>query len=235
MRKTILIGVMFCSLIQLSPIRVQGYRLFNEAWLVTPFSADAEIIEPVTKADLDENGISESIKIVNAQGILESNGKTVWESPVEWQVVQALISDLNGDGQAELTLLVQRPYQPWPVDEWLPYGGRIKEFQDTSGMSCHIILIGWKKGRYREMWAGSSMSQPALRIGTADLNQDGRTELITMEGTYNNKDIFPGNAIKVWEWNGFGFSLLSSLPGDFNNFLIFKSVSEENTPYIIAY
>lgn len=159
----------------------------------------------------------------------------MWESPSNWQVKQALISDLNLDDKAELILLVRRPYAPWPVDQWLPYGGRIAEFQDPDGMSCHIILIGWKNGSYRDVWAGSGMSQPALEIGTADLNQDGRDELVTLEGRYDNHGIFPGTAIKLWEWNGFGFSLLSSLPGKFNHFKLLRSSSDSSATTIIVY
>jgi len=235
MRKSILLAILFCSLFQLSPIRVKAYRIVDETWLPIQFDSDVKLVTPATQADLDGNGILEKVILKNGHASLKTNGITVWESPPDWQVKQALISDLNHDDQAELTLLIQRPYRPWPVDQWLPYGGRIADFQDSSGMSCHIILIGWKDGRYKEIWAGSSMSQPALVIGVADLNQDGRVELITMEGTYNDKSIFPGKAFKLWEWNGFGFSLLSSLPGEFNNFMIFKSQSEHNTTSIIAY
>jgi hypothetical protein len=235
MRKIILIGVLLGSLLQLSPIRVNTYQIADGIWQPIQFRPDVELVKPVTRADLDGNGIPEVISLDNGIARLKTNGMTVWESPPGWQVKQALISDLDQDDKPELTLLIQRPYQPWPVDQWLPYGGRIADFQDPSGMSSHIILIGWKDGRYKEVWAGSSLSQPALVIAAADLNQDGRTELVTMEGTYNTKKIFPGKAIKLWEWNGFGFSLLSSLPGEFNNFMIFKSRSEFNAPSIIAY
>lgn len=223
------------SLLQLSPIRVNVYEYTETGWQAASFVADAQLITPITQADLDGNGIPEQVILENGHASLTNDGTTVWESPSGWQVTQALMSDLNLDNKTELVLLVRRPHQPWPVDQWLPYGGRIEDFQDASGMSSHIILIGWREDRYREVWAGSSMSQPALGMVAADLNQDGRIELVTMEGTYDNKGIFPGKAIKLWEWNGFGFSLLSSLPGDFNNFMVFNSVSEENTPYIIAY
>lgn len=234
-RKSIIYGLIFCSLLQISPVRVSAYRYSDGEWQPVPFSADTRILLPVMNADLDGNGLNEEVNIENGHANLTTTGTTVWESPTDWQVKQVLISDLNQDGRAELILLIDRPYKPWPVDQWLPYGGRIEYFQDANGMSSHIILIGWKEGRYREAWAGSSMSQPALEIGTADLNQDGRVELVTMEGTYDDRGIFPGKAIKLWEWNGFGFSLLASLPGDLNQFMIFRSASEENNTFIITY
>ena len=222
-------------MLQLSPIRVSAYRVSEEAWQSTPFSTDALYMLPLTQADLDGDGVPEKISIINDQVFLATNGQIVWESPSDWHVIQALISDLDHDGHPEFTLLIRRPFQSWPVDQWLPYGGRIADFQDASGMSNHIILIGWRDGRYKEIWAGSSMSQPALAIDVADLDQDGQVELVTMEGIYDDQSFFPGKAIKLWEWNGFGFSLLSSLPGKFNNFMIFTSPSELNSTSIIAY
>lgn len=233
--KFCLLGIVLCSLLQLSPIRVNAYQSADAGWQPAPFRADAQFIAPITRADLDGNGVEEEVMLTNERVHLMSNGISEWDSPADWQVKQALISDLNQDNQAEITLLVRRPYRPWPVDQWLPYGGRIEDFQDASGMSSHIILIGWKDGRYREIWAGSAMSQPALTIAAADVNQDGRIELITMEGTYIHKRLFPGKAIKLWEWNGFGFSLLASLPGKFNNFMLFGSPMQFNVPLLIVY
>lgn len=227
--------LIFCSSLQLSPIRVNAYHFTGAGLLSSPFSTDAQFIPPITQVDLDGNGVPENIVINNDQAFLISNGQYVWESPSDWQVLQTLISDLDQDDKPEITLLIRRPFHPWPVDQWLPFGGRIEDFQDSSGMSCHIIMIGWKDERYKEIWAGSSLSQPALSIAAADLDQDGQIELITMEGVYDERSVFPGKTLKLWEWNGFGFSLLTSLPGKYNNFMIFTSRSKQSAITIITY
>ena len=106
--------------------------------------------------------------------------------------LQAQISDLNRDGGPEATLLVWRPFQPWPVDQWLPHGGRIESFHDDQGNSCHIILIGWRGSAYGELWAGSALAGPVRSFAAADLNGDGSQELLTLEGSYAEAEVRAG-------------------------------------------
>lgn len=234
-RKPILLGMIICTLLQLSPVSIHVYKFSGNTWSSTSYPVDTQIMPPLTRADLDGDGQLDILVHENNQTNIVSNGLVVWKSPSDWQVIQALISDLNLDGKHEVTLLIRRPFRPWPVDRWLPYGGRISDFQDSSGQGCHIILIGWMDGRYKEIWAGSSMSQPALAIGAADFNQDGRVEMVTLEGAYNDTNSSTGNAIKLWEWNGFGFSLLSTLTGEFDNFKIIQSPTNQNTTLILVH
>jgi hypothetical protein len=118
---------------------------------------------------------------------------------------------LNRDRRPEVTLLVWRPFRPWPVDAWLPHGGRIQSFQDSNGSSCHIILIGWKQDAFREVWAGSALVDPVKRFAAADLMGDGKPYLVTLEGAYNDPPSAPSRRLSIWEWNGFGFSIVNEL------------------------
>jgi hypothetical protein len=143
-----------------------------------------------------------------------------WQSPQTWQVRQALIADLNQDEHPEAVLLVWRPFQPWPVDAWLPHGGRIDSFHDSSGRSCHIILIGWYKESFRERWAGSALAEPVESFAAADLAGSGEQFLVTLEAQYDDPPSAPARYLKVWEWNGFGFSLVSTIEGPFSQMAI---------------
>jgi hypothetical protein len=139
----------------------------------------------------------------------------VWQSPSDWQVKHGQVTDLTRDGQPELALLVWRPFRPWPVDRWLPNDGRIAGFQTADGQSCHIILVGWMPGGYREVWAGSAMADPVISFAAADFNADGNQELATLEGGYADPDAVVSHILKVWEWNGFGFTVVSEMKGSF--------------------
>jgi hypothetical protein len=127
-----------------------------------------------------------------------------------------VITDLNRDGLLEAALLVWRPFKPWPVDAWLPNGGRINNFHDSSGRSCHIILIGWYQEAFRERWAGSALAEPVNSFAAVDLIQNGMQYLVTLEGAYDDLPSAPSRRIKVWEWNGFGFSVVSESEGAFS-------------------
>lgn len=126
-----------------------------------------------------------------------------------------IVSDLNRDGMNELALVVWRPHQPWPVDSFLPHGGRIADFKNARGLSCHVILIGWDGQEYRELWAGSALIDPVSHIRAADLDGDGSQELVALEGSY--KSWQQGGNLTVWDWNGFGFRLLERVPGNFSD------------------
>jgi hypothetical protein len=106
-------------------------------------------------------------------------------------------------------MLVWRPFAPWPIDAFLPDGGRIAGFHDAQNRSCHIILFGWKQGAFRELWAGSALAEPLLDFYAADWNGDGRQELMAVETGYDQPTT--AKALSLWEWNGFGFSLIGRL------------------------
>ncbi|MGE5376426.1 MAG: hypothetical protein ACM3XO_15310 [Bacteroidota bacterium] len=82
-------------------------------------------------------------------------------------------------------------------------------------MSCHIILIGWKQGAYRELWAGSAMANPVKRFTTVDLLGTGAQYLVTLEGEYEDPLSAPARRLKLWEWNGFGFTVVNELDDSF--------------------
>jgi hypothetical protein len=138
-------------------------------------------------------------------------------------VQQALIADLNRDGLPEIVLLVWRPFKPWPIDAWLPSGGRIKNFHDSAGRSCHIILIGWAKNSFRERWAGSAMAEPIKTFAVTKLTGNETEFLVTLESSYDDPPSAPARQLKVWEWNGFGFTLVSKMTGSFSQLEIVRA------------
>jgi len=149
----------------------------------------------------------------------ESSTGSRWESPGSWTVTEIVSGDLNRDGNADYGLLVWRPFEPWPIDAFLPSGGRIADHHNQDGMSCHFILIGWDGNKYRELWAGSALAQPISHLQAADVDQDGYQELIGIEGKY---DAGETGDLTVWKWQGFGFTLSERIEGNFSSY----SVSE---------
>jgi hypothetical protein len=155
------------------------------------------------------------VSLSGGQVTISAGGRRLWSSPPAWRVTQVESADLNRDGLVEVVMLVWRPFRPWPVDASMPSHGRIDSFQNAAGQSCQLILIGWKDGRFKEVWAGSALSHPLTAFTAADLDGDGRAELLTLDSDYTDPPGAPAASLSAWEWNGFGFTLLDRRSGRF--------------------
>ncbi len=208
------------SLCQASPVPLHALRVESNRLAPAIIPPGLKAFPTPPAADLDGEPPLETLSLSAGHLEIRSAGETAWQSPADWDVLQAAFTDLDHDGLLEVTLLVWRPFRPWPVDRWLPNGGRIEAFQDAQGYSCQLILIGWREGSYRELWAGSAMSKPVTSFLAADLDSDGRQELLTIESDYAAPRTAPGHVLKTWDWNGFGFSIVSQMGGTFINRLV---------------
>lgn len=205
-----------------SPLPLRAWRL--EGGKIQPHTSPipGRPEQSVPAGDLNGDGLDESVWRGGGRVEIRAAGALLWRSPADWQVIRARISDLDRDGTPELALLVWRAFQPWPVDEFLPHGGRIDAFQDRAGRSCHLILIGWRRGEFRELWAGSALADPLQDFLAADLDDDGKQELIALENRYINSQTAPAWALSVWGWNGFGFTLVDRVNGKFDNLMLLR-------------
>jgi len=213
----------FGTLLQVSPASLRALELGPAGLVPVPIPAGTAPVPLVLQGDLDRDGRPETLALAGGRLSIFSAAVTVWQSPETWQIVQAAITGLDRDGQSEVTLLLWRPFRPWPVDQWLPNGGRISEFHNAEGRSCHIILVGLRNGRFQELWAGSAMAEPISSFAAVDLNGDNVQELVALEGRYTDPSSAPARALKVWEWNGFGFSVVSLLDGGFDKLTLVQA------------
>jgi hypothetical protein len=229
LRKFILLVLLVLGMVlQTSPAPLRALELGPVGLATVSLPAGNIAIQPVSRADFNRDGSAESLLLAGGRLTILSHGQSAWQSPAAWTVIQAAVTDLNHDGMPEATLLVWRPFRPWPVDQWLPYGGRIADFHDAAGYSCQIILIGWRGSEYGELWAGSAMAEPVRFFAVAGSNAGGSQELITLEGRYSGSRSAPGHAIKVWNWNGFGFTVVSTIEGTFDQMALVQARDGRN-------
>jgi len=219
-----LIVLVLASLFQLTPAPLHAWSLTADGLRPQPLPAQGRPLTPPGAVDLKGDGRLETQELAHGQAQILSDGSVVWQSPSNWQVLQADFTDLNRDGRPELTLLVWRAFKTWPVDRWLPYGGRIQDFHDAAGRSCQLILIGWRGDAYGELWAGSALAEPVRQF--AVLSPDGRAQaLVTLDGSYASPSYAPAHALKVWTWNGFGFTVVSSVKGSFTHLVVLRDAN----------
>jgi hypothetical protein len=213
-------------LLQVTLIPLRAFSLGPNGLIQESMPTGNETVPTLREGDLDGNGTPESFDLTRGRLTIFSGRETAWHSPAGWQIIQAAITDLNHDGHLEVILLIWRPFRSWPVDQWLPHGGRIADFQDAEGQSCQIILIGWKINGYRELWAGSAMAEPIKSFAAVDLDGDNNQELVALEGQYSDPRSAPARTLKVWEWNGFGFTVVSTLDGEFNTITLVQATNK---------
>ncbi len=218
--KNRLILIALIVLLTLSPVQLEFWTLQTESLSRNSGNFSSWQIhkpKPITNLDFGsehdciQTG-DQSIQIVDCQ----NKTITKWQTPEPWKVTEAISADLNRDGKNEMVMVVWRPHKVWPIDSFLPSGGRIADFHDRSNSSCHLILVGWDGNEYRELWAGSSLIKPVFNIRAADLDNDGYQELVSLEGKYDN---WNGTGdLTVWDWSGFGFRLRDRQNGIFSKF-----------------
>jgi len=223
-----LILISVSTLLWVAPSHSILFTWDGQALIEASTSPSGLTIPTNTPLDLDKDGSPESVTLQEGKVEIQSDGQPVWSSPSNWEVAQAETTDLNHDGSPEIALLLWRQFAPWPIDAYIPQPGRIADFHNRNNRSCHLILIGWSRGVYRELWAGSALADPLFDITPIDLDHDGQQELAALESRYD-APFFEANAITVWEWNGFGFTLLSRSPkGYFHSLnLVQTSTGEE--------
>jgi len=134
--------------------------------------------------------------------------------PSTWHITASTLADVTGDGSPEWALVVWRPWRDWPIQSWSSASSPIAGFHDAAGESCHLILLDPRDGR--EVWAGSALPAPILALAVGDVDGDGRSDVVTLEGDYATGRNGPASRVDVWKWNGFGFTLdWRSPPGIF--------------------
>jgi len=221
--------IVILALMSVEPARLSAWIFSQQALQAESLAAlvpSAQAVKMQQSADLNGDGIPECLNLWSDQlQITNCAGTLLWQSPENWQVKEAQIGDLNRDGKPEVILLVWRPFQPWPIDKFLPSGGRISAFHDLDGKSCHIILIGWARDGYNELWGGSALIRPVSQINVVDLDGDSRQELVTLEGLYDGENI--GGQLTVWNWNGFGFTLADQSKNYFHKLKIIGTATQK--------
>lgn len=189
-----------------APARLEFLEWEGESWHTLPFSTSSVTDESAPAKSPTPDAAALHIVLTDGHLKILRAAHVEWLSPPTWTVADASVTDLNHDGQEEVALVVWRAFEPWPIDRYLPFPGRISDFHDAQGRSCHLILIGERHGHFDELWAGSALADPLLQITAADLDGDGGQSLIALEGRYDHPFRLEA-ALTTWEWNGFGFSI----------------------------
>lgn len=134
----------------------------------------------------------------------DPNAPIVWRNEADtWTIPRIDAGDPNDDGRIEYLLLLWKP--------------------DKQGIiRSHPFIMGWRGGHYRIIWGGSATRLPIQDCAIGDLDHDGQTELVVLEG--GERPGVTGTHISVWHWHGWGFQReWQSAPGHWHSIVLHDS------------
>jgi hypothetical protein len=134
--------------------------------------------------DLTGDGALETVRREGEQVVVYAGETAVWRSPPEWRVVDAALGDPNDDGRYEIMLAI------WRVDA-------------AGHPRSQPYLVGYRGGAYTLLWGGRPVVNPILELALGDVDSDGIEELVVIEELADGS----GQAVSVWQWQGWTFSL----------------------------
>jgi poly-gamma-glutamate synthesis protein (capsule biosynthesis protein) len=156
--------------------------------------------------DLNGDGELEVIRLIDNRLMIFEGNKLAWESPPEWQIIDVALGDPNNDGRGEALLALKKP--------------------DRKGeLLSHPFLVGHRGGIYRLIWGGSAVADPIQELELADLDSDGRQELIVIDDIDENL-----STVTVWRWDEWYFrQVWRSQPGRYRDLQITTSTGSEKS------
>ena len=145
--------------------------------------------------DLTGDGTPETVRRAGEQVVVYEAGQAVWRSPETWRIDDVALGDPNNDGRFEIMLALRR--------------------RDEAGIErSQPYIIGYRGGRYDLLWGGRPVADPIQELVVGDVDGDGRQELVVIE----NLSAGTGQAVSVWRWSGWAFTLLwRSAPGRYRD------------------
>ena len=181
-------------------------------------------------ADLDNNSVFENYNLENGRLTIRENKRKIWQSPSEWWIDDFVLADSINDGIVNINLSL------WRSGNF----GTSKPFwvkENDMSVKNHFFVLGLSSGSIKQVWGSSNLAEPNCEFKIADVDNDGKNDLVVIEGDYSQKPECNGNYVAVWKWNGWGFSNeWRSEKGNFSNLEIEKIdgksciIVDQNTP-----
>jgi len=136
------------------------------------------------RVDLTGDGTPETVRRDGERINIYEKGTLAWQSPADWRVVDVALGDPNDDGRFEVMLAIWR--------------------KDEAGYErSQPYILGYRGGDYVLLWGGRPVVDPIRELVLGDVDFDGSDELVVIEEKADGS----GQAVSVWRWTGWTFSL----------------------------
>lgn len=175
--------------------------------------------------DLDNDGTDESYVLADGSVTVTEGGATLWRSEPSWWVSGAALADANNDGTNDLILSI------WKAGN---YGTSRPRWEATNDQSIknHLFVFDLQKNAVTPLWQSSNLEAPNCAFTFGDVTNDGKQDLVVIEGEYTEPGRCSGKYVAVWSWSQWGFANeWRSEPGKYQTVRVERS---SGAPVIIA-
>jgi len=162
-------------------------------------SKNGGIISKQEWVDLDNNSVPENFDLENGKLTITENEKMIWQSSSNWWIDDFVLADSNNDGIVDINLSL------WKSSSF----GTSKPFwvkENDMSVKNHFFVLDFSGGSIKQVWGSSNLVEPNCEFKIADVDNDGKNDLVVVEGDYSQKPKCDGNYVAVWKWNDWGFS-----------------------------
>jgi hypothetical protein len=159
------------------------------------------------------------------------HGEEVWSSDPSWDVRQLLLADVNNDGQQEVAFVLWKPFRLEPAIIYDTF--KFPSLWEEGSLRNHLFIYGWRDSAWRHLWCSSPVADPIVELAAADVDGDGASELVVLEGSYEMPDA-PASHVSVWRWSGWGFTLQWRSPGGLWDHLVLRDVTDDGVIDILV-
>jgi len=151
------------------------------------------------QADLDNDSIPENYNLKNGKLKIIKDKKIIWQSPDGWWIDNFVLADSNNDGVSDINLSL------WKSGNF----GASKPFwvrENDMSVKNHFFVLDFVNASIRQVWGSSNLGKPNCEFKIADVDNDGKNDLVVIEGEYSQEAKCKGNYVAIWKWNDWGFS-----------------------------
>ena len=154
--------------------------------------------EQTMLADLTSDNTPEKYSLANGVLTITQGTQELWVSSPDWWIDSFDIVDATHDSTTNLVVSLWKsgnygPSKPFWIEE------------NDPSVRNHLFVMEYKNETFAQVWGSSNLSVPNCEFSFSDIDNDGKQELLVIEGEYTEDFSCIGKYRAIWKWNEWGF------------------------------
>jgi len=140
----------------------------------------------------------------------------IFKTDKNWIINDYALADFdNNDGSLDLALAL------WKKGDYAD-GSPLETAANREHWGSHLFLYSFRDGKPKIIWGSSILLQPIIELAAGNIDQDQDTELVILEGNYNDPYNLISSNISVMYWDDWGFTKEWEKSGNYHNLRVYN-------------